>query len=149
MCNTRSRIWMQSGHAHSSPIKGDHTSIALKWYRLRETLKAMMEACDVQMDDFCLKEGKRCIMWDDEKSGFFLVVTPRPAFTHPPVSFPYHALHVKDSSHNHCNGAMHRPERADKAHCGPCTPSIIIWAFRNSTSRLLTSTALFHGDCVP
>ena len=33
---------------------------------------------------FCLKEGKRCIMWDDEKSGFFLVVTPRPAF-HPPL----------------------------------------------------------------
>ena len=25
------------------------------------------------MDEFCLKEGKRCIMWDDEGSGFFLV----------------------------------------------------------------------------
>ena len=29
--------------------------------------------CVLQMDDYCLKEGKRCIMWDDEESGFFLV----------------------------------------------------------------------------
>ena len=34
------------------------------------------------MDDYCLKEGKRCIMWDDEKSGFFLVRISNPLLLH-------------------------------------------------------------------
>ena len=27
----------------------------------------------LQMDHFCLRNGKRCVMWDDEGVGFYLV----------------------------------------------------------------------------
>lgn len=27
----------------------------------------------LQMDEFCLRHGKRCVMWDDDGVGFYLV----------------------------------------------------------------------------
>ena len=33
----------------------------------------------LQIDRFCLEQGKRCIMWDDEGAGFYLVgAAPKP-----------------------------------------------------------------------
>lgn len=42
------------------------------------TLPQLTQAClaappCAQMDLFCLQHGKRCVMWDDEGAGFYLV----------------------------------------------------------------------------
>jgi len=46
----------------------------LRYMTLVKEMRDLIEGVSVvQLDAFCLKEGKRCIMWDDEGSGFFLV----------------------------------------------------------------------------
>ena len=50
----------------------------------------------LQMDRFCLQAGKRCVMWDDEGAGFYLVraITPTDLKTAcPPPTLPT-LLHI-------------------------------------------------------
>jgi hypothetical protein len=43
----------------------------IKGITSRKTVWAIDKVMD--MDALCLKHGKRCIMWDDEGNGFYLV----------------------------------------------------------------------------
>ena len=75
------------------------------------------------MDEFCLKEGKRCIMWDDEGSGFFL------------VHFSLFSHH--QYKHFLCCKALST---------GAYANSTLMWANSSSTSRRVAALQMMRWD---
>lgn len=64
----------------ASGLHDEHAGACFKRqkHRLRRTCSADPHLAvglpfSLQMDQFCLRHGKRCVMWDDDGVGFYLV----------------------------------------------------------------------------